>query len=323
MNKKIYITRTIPDVGMKLLQSKGYEIDVNPHPRPLTKAELIAALKAKKYDAVLSLLTDSIDAEVMDITPSTKIFANLAIGFNNFNIEDAKKRKVILTNTPGGGADRVAEHTWAFILALSCRIVEGDSYMRAGKYVGWDPMLLPGTILQGKTLGIIGSGRIGAEVIRRAKHGFLMNVVYYDIRRNEKLEADFGATFCPTVEEVLKVADVVSLHVPLTAETTHLIDAKRLALMKPGAFLVNTARGPIIDEKALVTALKKGIIGGAGIDVYEEEPVMAPGLKDLPNVVLTPHIASATLESRDDMAQKAANNIIEVMEGRASVSPVY
>jgi glyoxylate reductase len=321
--KNIYITRRIPEIGVNLLREKGYEVDMSQLDRPLLQEELIAALKSKPYDAVLSLLTDQIDGTVMDACPTVKIFANLAIGFNNFSIEDAKSRGVFLTNTPGGGAERVAEHAWGFILALSCRIVEGDRYMRAGKYNGWDPMLLPGTSLSGKTLGIIGTGRIGADVAHRAKHGFGMSVVYYDIRRNEQLEKDYGATFCATVEEVLKVADVVSLHVPLNAATTHLISKERLALMKPTAYLINTARGPVIDENALVEALKNNVIRGAALDVFEFEPKLAQGLADLPNVVLTPHIASATLESRDDMATKAAKNIISVLETGKPIDLVY
>lgn len=321
--QKIFITRKIPDIGTKMLQDKEYELDISSKDRPLTKKELITALKQKPYDAVVTLLTDQIDGEVMDAAPSVKIFANFAIGFNNFNVEEAKKRGVVMTNTPGGGAERVAEHAWALILALTCRVVEGDKYLRAGKYKGWDPMLLPGTDLAGKILGIIGSGRIGADVAHRAKNGFMMNVVYYDIVRNEKLEKDFGAIFYPTVDEVLKVADVVSIHVPLTPQTTHIINADRLKLMKKDAYLINTSRGPVVDEKALVAALKAGTIRGAGLDVFEEEPKLAPGLTKLSNVVITPHIASATDKSRHDMATLSAQNIIEVLEGRPAKSPVY
>ncbi|MSR71442.1 MAG: D-glycerate dehydrogenase [Candidatus Taylorbacteria bacterium] len=319
---KVYITRQIPEVGIKMLRDKGFEVDINPKDRPLTKKELIKALTKKPYEGVLTLLTDTIDADVMDACPRVKIFANYAIGFNNFNIEDAKKRGVILTNTPGGGADRVAEHTWALILALTCRIVEGDSYIRNGKYKGWDPMLLHGTKLAGKTLGIIGTGRIGADVAHKAKNGFGMSVVYYDIVRNEKLEQDFNAVFYPTVEEVLRVADVVSIHVPLTDATHHLMNEARFGLMKKTAYLVNTSRGPVIDENALVFALQNGLIAGAGIDVFEFEPKLAKGLAKLPNVVLTPHIASATDEARLDMATISAQNIINVLEGKPAISSV-
>lgn len=320
--KNVFVTRKIPDVGIKMLADKGYSVDISPKDRPLTKKEIIKYLKKKPYDAVLTLLTDPIDGEVMDAAPTVKIYANFAIGFNNINIEDAKKRNIFVTNTPGGGADRVAEHTWALILALSCRVVEGDMYMRKGKFNGWDPLLLHGTKLAGKTLGILGTGRIGADVAHRAKNGFGMNIVYYDVVRNEALEKDFAATFYQTVEEVLKVADVVSIHVPLLPSTQHLINADRLKVMKPTAYLINTSRGPVVDEIALVEALKKGTIRGAGLDVYEFEPKLAKGLAKLPNVVMTPHIASGTEEARLDMARLSAGNIIDALEGRVPANNV-
>ena len=323
MAKRVFITRKIPEVGINMLREKGYEVEINQKDRPLSKKELIKILSKGNYTAVLSLLTDTIDSEVFEAAPTVKIFANYAIGFNNFNIEDARKRNVSLSNTPGGGAERVAEHTWALILALSCRVVEGDAYMRKGKYKGWDPMLLPGTDLADKTLGIIGTGRIGADVAHRAINGFGMKVVYFDIKRNEELERDHGAQFFASVEEVLKISDVVSLHVPLTPQTTHLINADRLKVMKKTAFLINTSRGLVIDEIALVEALRSGTIAGAGLDVYECEPKIAPGLVKLSNVVLTPHIASATEKSRIEMATTAANNIIDVLEGGIARNAVY
>ncbi len=318
----IYITRKIPDVGIKMLQDAGFAVDINPKDRPLTQKELIKVLKKKPYDAVLTLLTDKIDAAVFDAAPTVKIFANYAIGFNNFDVAEAKKRNIALTNTPGGGADRVAEHTWALLLALTCRIVEGDTYLRKGKFAGWDPMIFHGTKLAGKTLGIIGSGRIGSDVAHRAKNGFMMDVVYYDIKRNEQLEKDFNAKFYPTVDEVLQVADVVSIHVPLMKETEHLMNEARLKMMKKTAYLINTSRGPVIDENALVAALQNGTIAGAGLDVFEFEPKLASGLTKLPNVVITPHIASATIEARIDMAQLSAQNIINVLQGKPPVNSV-
>lgn len=320
--KKVYITRQIPEVGISMLKEKGYEVDVSPKARPLSQKELIRALGEKPYDAVLTLLTDTIDGKVFDACPTAKIFANFAIGFNNIDLAEARKRGIYVTNTPGGGADRVAEHAWALILALSCRVVEGDTYLRNGNFNGWDPLLLHGTKLSGKTLGIIGTGKIGADVARRAVHGFDMKVAYYDVRRNESIEKDFGAAFYESVDEVLKVADVVSIHVPLLDSTRHLINADRLKLMKPTAYLINTSRGPVVDEIALVEALKANEsdpaqgIRGAGLDVFEFEPDLAKGLTKLSNVVMTPHIASATDESRRDMATMSATNIIEVLEGR-------
>ncbi len=321
--KRIFITRRIPEIGIKMLTDKGYQVDISPKDRPLTKKELIKYLSKQQYDAVLTLLTDIIDAEVMDKAPSVKIYANFAIGFNNINVEEAKKRNIFVTNTPGGGADRVAEHTWGLILALTCRIVEGDNYMKKGKYKGWDPMLLHGTKLAGKTLGILGSGKIGADVAHRGKYGFGMNIAYYDVKRNEAIEKEFGATFYSTVDEVLKVSDIVSIHVPLLPSTQHLINAERLNMMKKDSYLINTSRGPVVDENALVQALKDGVIRGAGLDVFEFEPKLAKGLSKLNNVVLTPHIASGTEEARLDMAKMSATNIINTLEGNKPENLVY
>ncbi len=313
--KKIYITRQIPEVGVKMLTDKGYEVDINKKNRPLTQKELIKAISKKPYDAVLTLLTDQVDAKVFDACTTAKIYANFAIGFNNIDIVEAKKRGIYVTNTPGGGADRVAEHTLALVLALSCRVVEADEYMRKGKFKGWDPMIFHGTKLAGKILGIIGTGRIGADVAHRAVNGFGMKLVYYDVKRNDELEKSFGAVFYPTVEEVLKVADVISIHVPLLPSTQHLINAERLAMMKKTAYLVNTSRGQVVDENSLVLALKNGVIAGAGLDVFEFEPKLAKGLAKLPNVVLTPHIASGTAEARHEMALLSTTNIIQTLEG--------
>lgn len=321
--KSIFVTRTIPDIGVSMLRDKGYEVDVSTQDRPLTKTELIAALSKKKYDAVLSLLTDHIDGDVFDAAPSVKIFANYAIGFDNFNIPEGKKRGVFLTNTPHGGADRVAEHAWGLILALTCRIVEADAFARAGKYVGWDPMIFQGIKVRGKVLGLVGTGRIGSEVAAVGALGFGMRLVYTDLVRNADLERTTGATFYKTPEDVLKQSDIVSLHVPLMDSTRHLINADRLKMMKPTAYIINTSRGPVIDEAALVEALKAKTIAGAGLDVFEHEPDLTPGLKDLPNVVLTPHIASSTIDAREDMARIAATNIIDALEGSRPHDLVY
>lgn len=314
--KKIYITRRIPEIGIKMLQEKGFELDINPKDRPLTQKELIKALTKKPYDGVLSLLTDTIDAKVFDAAPTTKIFANYAVGFNNIDVTEAKKRGITITNTPGGLTESVAEHTFALILALSCRIVEGDAFIRKGKYNGWDPLLLLGTDLIGKTLGVLGTGRIGADVVRKAVAGFRMKTIYYDVVRNEALEKEFGAMFLENPDDVFRQADVISVHVPLMDSTRHLVNAERLALMKPTAYLVNTSRGPVIDEAALVSALVGKQLAGAGLDVFEFEPKLAKGLSKLPNVVLTPHIASGTRSARDEMAHMAADNLIAFFDGK-------
>lgn len=313
---KIFVTRKIPEAGIKKLLGKGYEVEISKKDGVLSKEELIWALKEKEYDAVLSLLTDAIDKDVFDAAPKAKIFSNYAVGFNNIDLEEAKKRGLMISNTPGVLTNTVAEHTFAMMIALACRLVEGDRMMREGKFAGWEPELLLGTDLSGKTLGILGAGRIGGGVVRHAVKGFNMKVLYYDVSQNSELEEKYGAVFCETPEEILKNSDFVSIHVPLLPSTKHLINKERLAMMKKTAYLVNTSRGPVIDEVALVEALKNGTIKGAALDVFENEPLLAPGLTDLPNALLTPHIASATEETRSAMSEMAAANIIEALEGR-------
>ncbi|HSE35243.1 MAG TPA: D-glycerate dehydrogenase [Candidatus Paceibacterota bacterium] len=316
MSKKIYVTRRIPEIGIAMLKEKGYALMVSEKDGVLTRDELLAALKGDAYDGVLSLLTDTIDAGVFDAVPSAKIFANYAVGFNNIDVAEAKKRGLTITNTPGALTNTVAEHAMALILAATTRTAEGDRFVRAGKFNGWGPMMLLGMDLAGKTLGVLGAGRIGSRLAHHAKHGFDMNVVYYDVKQNADFEQETGARFCATVDEVLKEADVVSIHVPLLDSTKHLINAERLALMKKTAYLINTSRGPVVDEAALVAALKAGTIAGAGLDVFENEPALAPGLAELENAVLTPHIASASVPTRDGMAKLAAENLIAFFEGR-------
>lgn len=312
---KIYITRKIPNKGIELLKEKGYEVDVSDKDGVLTKEELIEALKAKEYDAVLPLLTDKIDEEIFDAVPAAKIFANYAVGYGNIDTVEAKKRGITVTNTPGVLTDSVAEHTFAMILGVTARITEGDRYTRAGKYKGWAPELLLGMDIKGKTLGIIGAGRIGSQVAHIATGGFRMRAIYFDIKRNEEFEKETGAEFRESVEEVLKEADVVALHVPLLDSTRHLIDKERLQIMKSSAYLINSSRGPVIDEKALVEALREKQIAGAALDVFENEPELSPGLSELENVVITPHIASATEETRQKMSEMAAQNIVLFLEG--------
>lgn len=312
----IYVTRRIPDAGLAMLKERGYMVDVSEKDGVLSREELLAVLRARAYDGVLTLLTDTIDQEIFDAAPSVRIVANYAVGFNNIDIKGAAARAIVVTNTPGTLSGTVAEHTMALILALATRTVEADRYVREGKFSGWGPMLFLGTDLKGKTIGILGAGRIGSRLAYHAKHGFDMNVVYYDIKRNEAFEVESGATYHPTVEGLLECSDVVSIHVPLLDSTHHLIDAARLRRMKPTAFLVNTSRGPVIDEIALIEALRSGVIAGAGLDVFENEPTLAPGLTELSNVVLTPHIASASIPTREEMSLMAAENLIAFFEGR-------
>jgi len=313
---KIFVTRKIPEEGIKILKGKGYEVDISPKDRPLVKKEIMKFLGKKSYDGVISLLTDPIDKEVIEYASSVKIFANYAVGFNNIDIEEARKRNIVVTNTPGGSTESVAEHTFALILGLTRRIPEADVFMYKGKFGGFDPMLLWGDELGGKTLGIIGTGRIGSRVAEMAKKGFGMKVVYYDVVRNQKIENELSAVFMETPDGVMKEADIISVHVPLLSSTYHLINKERLSLMKKTAYLINTSRGAVVDELALAEIVRNGMIRGAGLDVFEFEPKVEKSLLKLPNVVVTPHIASATPEARIDMAIMAANNIVDFFEGR-------
>lgn len=312
---QIFVTRHIPEAGIALLRNAGHTVDVSAKDGVLTKDELLSALRAKPYDAVICLLTDAINREVFEAVPTAKIFANYAVGFNNIALPDATAAGVTITNTPGVLNDTVAEFAVSLMLSVAKRIPESDVYTRAGKYEGWAPELFLGSDMKGKTLGILGAGRIGYEVARRAHRGFDMKIIYNDVNQVPQLEQDLGAEFRATTEDVLREADVVSIHVPLLPSTTHLINKERLALMKPSAYLINTSRGPVIDEAALVDALKNGVIRGAGLDVFENEPALAPGLAELPNVVITPHIASASDETRNKMSEMAAENVLAFLRG--------
>mgnify|MGYP001411248274 CR=1 FL=1 len=320
--KIIYITRKIPEPGLKILDEHNIKYDIGNFKKPPTKKDLIKELKKKNYIGVISFLTDKIDAEVMEACPGVKIFSNFAVGYDNLNIEEAKKRNIFLTNTPGTSAMAVAEHTVALMLALTTRLVEGDEYMRRGKYKGWDPNIFIGTDLHDKTIGLIGAGQIGTEVAKMLRYGFGANIIYSDIKRNTDLENIDGIVRRETAE-VLKESDIVSLHVPLLPSTHHLINIETLKTMKPTAFLINTSRGPVVDEKALIEALEKDIIRGAGLDVYEFEPKLSKGLTKLPDVIITPHIASSRQSARDMMAMIASKNIVSFIETGNPINNVY
>jgi len=293
LKKKIFIFNKIPDAGLKMLESK-YEFSKSP----------------KGVEGILCLLTDKIDSKIMDQAgDQLKVISNYAVGYNNIDVESASKRNIMVTNTPGVLTNTVAEHAIGLILSIAQRIPEADRFVRAGKFKGWEPMLLLGADLRGKTLGIIGMGRIGQSVAKIAQSGFGMEIIYYDKFKNDKYK------FAP-IKKILKKADFISLHVPLLPSTRHLIGRKELGLMKKTACLINTSRGPVINEKALVKALRKKQIAGAALDVFENEPKLSPGLKKLDNIVLTPHIASASVETRDKMAVMAAQNLIDALEGK-------
>jgi len=326
MNPFIYVTRRFADSGIKALNAKGYRVTVYPEDKVIPRKELLKNVKGAS--AILSLLTDKIDDEVLNAAgPELKIVANYAVGFDNVDLAAAKKRNVIVTNTPSDAVNEsVAEHAFALMICLAHRVAEADVFAKAKKYTGWSPTQLIGTDLYGKTLGIVGAGRIGSALARRAVNGFGMKLVYADARKNADLEKTFNAKQLP-LEKLLEVSDFISLHVPLLPSTRHLISTAEFAMMKKTAFLVNTARGPVVDEKALLRALKTKRIAGAGIDVFECEPAIDCDvtdnleLKSFPNVVLTPHIASATIEAREAMSMVAAENIIAVLEGRKPLNP--
>ena len=318
---KIFVTRDIPDHGIKLLKArKGVQLSVYKEDKAISRAELLKRVKG--VDVLLSLLTDKIDAGVMDAAgPKLKMIANYAVGFDNIDLKAAAERNIMVTNAAAPEvSESVAEHAIAMIFALAHRIVETDTWTRQGKYKGWGPKMFLGGDLKGKTLGLIGAGAIGSAIARRLRDGFDVNIVYTDIKRNEKLESE-GAKYLKQ-DQLLRQSDFVSLHVPLLPATHHLISTKELKLMKKTAFLINTSRGPIVDEIALVKALLRGEIAGAGLDVYECEPLIDCNPKDmyelrkLPNVVLTPHTASATIEARQAMSTTAAQNILAFLDGK-------
>ena len=323
----VFITRHIHETGLKMLKDAGFKVEIYPKDKKICRKSLLAG--ARKADAILSLLTDKIDKKVFEAGEGRlKIVANYAVGYDNIDLESARRHKVVITNTPSDKvSEAVAEHAFALMLALARRIPEADHFAKRGKYKGWSPTLLNGVDLYGKTLGLIGAGRIGAMLARRAYFGFNMPIIYTDLQKNKVLETKYKAKRA-TKEALLKQADFVSLHVPLFPSTWHLISKKELKLMKKTAFLINTARGPVVDEKELLKALIKKEIAGAGLDVFECEPSIDCDLTDklelkaFENVILTPHIASATNEAREDMAIIAVKNIINVLNGKKPITRV-
>jgi len=310
MSFNVYVTRQIPDEGINFLKKSSQKVEVNPSDRSLAYDELLRQIKGR--DAILTMLSDKIDAHLIKEATNLRIIANYAVGYDNVDVKAATAKGIIVTNTPGVLTDSTADMAWALLFSIARRIVEGDKLTRVGKFVGWSPMFLLGSDLIGKTLGVIGAGRIGTAMAMRSR-GWCMKVLYTtQSNRNSVLEEMLGAKRVD-LETLLRGSDFVSIHTPLTEKTKHLISAKALSQMKRTAYLINTARGAIIDEAALVNALKNKQIAGAGLDVYEEEPRLKPGLAELNNVVLAPHLGSATIETRTKMAIMAAENIIAVL----------
>lgn len=309
--KKILVTGRLPDEVMEQL-GRACDMEANREDRPMDRARLLEKVAAR--EGLLSMITDRVDAEVMDRAPGLSVISNLAVGFNNIDVAAATARGIVVTNTPGVTTEPTADLTLGLILAVSRRIVEEDRLTREGKFQYWAPMLFLGRSVAGKTLGIVGFGAIGQAVARRAC-GFGMRILYNQRRRLDGTrEKELGIEYAD-FDRLLRESDFVSLHVPLTEETRYLIGAKELRQMKPTAVLINASRGPVVHERELVVALQKGIIGGAGLDVYENEPALTPGLIDLPNVVLTPHVGSGTIEDRTLMARMAMENLLAGLEG--------
>lgn len=317
--KKVYVTRQLPQSALDRFEGE-VEYEVNPDDCVLECDELLQAVE--DVDGLLCLLTDDIDGEVLDAAPNLKIVANYAVGFNNIDVDAATERGIIVTNTPGVLSETTADLTWALMMSVARRVVEGDRFMRAGRYDGWAPMLLMGSDVYGKTLGIIGMGNIGQAVARRAI-GFDMDILYQDVffDLSEVAEHLLDADEVPT-DELLERSDFVTLHVPLTDETHHMIGARELELIGEDGYLINASRGPVVDEVALVEALRDGVIRGAALDVYEDEPEMKPGLAELDNVVLLPHLGSASIETRTAMADLAVSNILSFFAGEQPPTPV-
>lgn len=311
---KIYVTRRIPEAGLEMLKEKfgENEVEINPHDRVLERNELLEKVKGR--EAVLCLLTDKIDEEVMEAAGSDcKIFSNYAVGYNNIDLKAATEKDIMVTNTPGVLTDATADLAIALIIGVARRIVEADKFMRAGKYDGWAPMLFLGKEIEGKTLGIVGAGRIGSNIGRKMAKCFNMNILYSDRTQKEDFEKETGAKQVD-LETLCKESDFISLNLSYSPETHHMINEKMISVMKKDAIIVNTARGKIIDEEALVKALKENRIFGAGLDVFEDEPEMKEGLSELDNVIVLPHIGSATHEARTKMSEIAAQNIIDALE---------
>ena len=314
---RVLMTQRAPQPAIDRLHEALDEsaLFINPDPdRIWTQEELVEQLRGGNYEALYCMLTNRIDGEVLDAAPGLKVVANMAVGFNNIDVAECTRRGIPATNTPGVLTDTTADFAWALLMAAARRVSEGERFLRAGKFHGWGPLMMVGHDVHGKTLGIVGFGRIGRAVAKRAS-GFDMKVLYHDrFPADPQTEQELNARSV-SFDELLEQSDFVSLHTDYNPETHHLIGAPQLARMKSSAYLINTARGPIVNEAALVQALKDGQIAGAGLDVFESEPEVHPGLLELESAVIVPHIASASLETRASMGLTAAENVIAALRG--------
>ena len=318
MARNIFISNILPDEARALIP-RDVTVDYNSGQTGLSKAELISRLRGK--DGLICHIISTIDEEVLAAAPTVKVVANVAVGYNNIDVAAARRRGVVVTNTPDDLTETTADFAWTLLMAAARRVVEADHFARSGQWHKWEWDLLWGADVFGKTLGVVGFGRIGRAVARRAL-GFNMRVLYQDaVRADAAVERELRATRMD-LEPLLAESDFVSLHTPLLPETRHLMGERTLKLMKKSAVLVNAARGPVVDEAGLVRALKEGWIAGAGLDVFEEEPKIHPGLLPLKNVVLAPHIASASFDTRLAMATLAVRNCLAVLDGKPPLTPV-
>ena len=318
---KIYVTCRVFADEIERLRDAGHDVTLRAEEGPISRDELLHHIG--DVDALICLLSDRINAQVMAAAPNLRIIANLGVGYDNIDVPAARARAIVVTNTPGALTETTADLTFALLLSAARRIMEADEYVRAGKFLGWELLQEHlGQDVFGKTLGIVGMGRIGTAVARRGHFGFGMSVLYHNRHRNTEAETELGARQV-SFKELLERSDFVCVHAPLTEETRHLFDKDAFRLMKDSAILVNVARGPIVDEAALVWALESGEIAGAGLDVYEREPKISPGLLKLKErVVLAPHIGSATVETRRELARIAVDNVLFVLAGRSPLTPV-
>lgn len=318
MSHRILITRRVPESGPALLRQSGFDLDILDTELPPSRAEVLGRVRG--CAGVIAMLTDRIDAEFLDAAgPQLRVVANFGVGFDNIDRPACAARGVIATNTPDVLTDATADIAWVLILAAARHAIVADRTVRAGQWVAWAPTQMLGMPLAGRTLGVVGAGRIGTAVARRGT-GFGMNLLYVGRRDMPGMEA-LGARRV-TLDELLAQSDFVSLNCPLTPETRHLIGAAQLARMKPTAILVNTARGPVVDEAALVEALRTKRIWAAGLDVYEFEPKVHPGLLSLDNVVLLPHLGSANITTRERMSELTAQNVVAVLTGKPPLTPI-
>jgi glyoxylate reductase len=316
---KVFITRELPEIAFKLLKRNRISFEYYNKDQPIPRKLLLH--KIKNCEALISLLTEKIDKQVIDNMPYCKVIANFAVGYNNIDIDYAKKKKIIVTNTPDVLTESTADLTMALVLGCARRLIEGERLLRQGKFTGWKPKLLLGTELKDKIFGILGAGRIGSAVAKRAK-SFGTKIIYVDNKKNLKLEKATDASKV-TLKYLLKNSDILSVHLPLNKKTYHYLNYERLIQLKRNSVLINTTRGEIIDENSLIRILKLKRLRAVGLDVFENEPNLNPELLKSSNVLVLPHLGSATREARDGMAELAVRNVINVLSGKPPLSPVF